>query len=99
MNSYLEKAKSIFRSPAYKSIYRWTKPFHRAIWAISLLGVTGTAFSLWLTLITKNLIDGATSHNSSLLWKYGALLVIIIAIERGLSILSAFLTTKTNARM
>ena len=99
MDKGIGKVKAIFHSPAYKAIYRWTKPFHGMIWIISILGISGTLMSLWMTMVTKNLIDGATSHDSSLLWKYGALLVIIIAIERGLSILSAFLTTKTNARM
>lgn len=99
MESNLKRVKAIFRSPAYKAIYRWTKPFHGSIWVISLVGILGTVLSLWLTLVTKELIDGATKHDSSLLWKYGALLVAIIAIERGISILGAWLRTRTSTRL
>ena len=99
MESNLKRVRTVFKSPAYKAIWRWTKPFHGVIWGISLLGISGTVLSLWLTLVTKNLIDGATSRDSSLLWKYGALLVGIIALERGISVLSSWLRTRTSARM
>ena len=99
MDSNLKRVKAVFTSPVYKSIYRWMKPFCWPICIISFIGVSGTVLSLWLTMVTKELIDGATSHDISLLWKYGILLVAIIAIERGLSVLSAWLRTKTSARM
>ena len=99
MESNLQRVKTVFHSPAYKAIHRWTKPFHGVIWGISLLGILGTLLSLWMTLVTKELIDGATSHNSDLLWKHGALLVGIIVTERLLSVFSAWLRTRTNARM
>ena len=99
MESNLQRVKTVFHSPAYKAIHRWAKPFRGAIWVISLLGVLGTLLSLWMTLVTKELIDGATSHNSDLLWKYGVLLVGIIVTERLLSVFSAWLRTRTNARM
>ena len=99
MDNNLQKVIAVFRSPAYKAIKRWTKPFYGAIWAISLLGILGTVLSLWLTLVTKNLVDGATSRDSSLLWKYGALLIGIIAVERGITVLIAWLRTRTSAKM
>ena len=99
MESNLKRVKAVFSSPVYKSIYRWMKPFRWPIFIISLLGVTGTALSLCMTMVTKELIDGATSHDSSLLWKFGILLVAIIAIERGISVLTAYLRTRTSARM
>ena len=99
MESNLQRVKTVFHSPAYKAIHRWAKPFRGAIWVISILGIVGTLLSLWMTLVTKELIDGATSHNSELLWKYGALLVGIIVTERLLSVFSAWLRTRTNARM
>ena len=99
MESNLERVKAVFHSPAYRAIYRWIKPFRWAILWISLLGISATVLSLWLTLVTKELIDGATSHNSSLLWKYGALLVGIIALERVLSVLGSWLRTRTSARL
>ena len=99
MNSNLERVKKIFRSPAYKAISRWTRPFRWPIAAISLLGVLSTVLSLWLTLVTKELIDGAVSHDSSLLWRYGALLIGIIVAERVISVFTATLRTKTSARL
>ena len=99
MDSNIEKIKKIFSSPAYKAIYQWARPFRGAIWGISLLGVSATALALCMTLVTKELIDGATSHNIGLLWKYGALLVLITALERGISVLLGYLRTKTDARM
>lgn len=99
MEGNLAKAKKVLRNPAYKAIRRWAKPFRGAVWGISLLGIAGSLLSLWMTLVTKNLIDGATSRQESLLWKYGAMLVGIIAAERGISVLSAYLRTKTSARM
>ena len=99
MESNLKRVKAVFSSPVYKSIHRWMKPFRLPICAISLLGISGTALSLCMTMVTKELIDGATSHDSSLLWKYGILLVAIIAIERGISVFTSYLRTKTSARM
>lgn len=99
MESNLQRVKAIFHSPAYKAINRWTKPFHGAIWAISLLGISGTVLSLWMSLVTKSLIDGATSRDSSLLWKYGLLLVLIIVVERLISVLGSWLRTRTSAKL
>ena len=99
MSENIKKVKRVLRNPAYRAIGRWTKPFHGAIWAISLLGIVGTLLSLGMTLVTKNLIDGATSHQESLLWKYGAMLVGIIVVQRGMSVLSGWLRTRTSARL
>ena len=99
MESNLQRVRTVFRSPAYKAVYRWTKPFHGAIWGISLLGILGTLLSLWLTLVTKELIDGATGHDSSVLWKCGALFVVIIVAERVVSIIVSWLRTRTSAQM
>jgi len=99
MESNLQRVKAVFNSPAYKAIFRWTKPFRGAIWGISLMGILGTVLSLWLTLVTRSLIDGAVSRDEGVLWKYGAMLVGIIALERGISVLSAWLRTRTSAKM
>lgn len=99
MESSFQRLNTAFRSPAYKAIFRWTKPFRMAICGISLLGVFGTLLSLWLTLVTKELIDGATSHDSDILWTCGILLVAIVVIERAVSILTSWLRTRTSARM
>ena len=99
MDSNLKKVKHMFNSPAFSAIRCWAKPFRWTIWGISLLGVFGTVLSLWVTLVTKELIDGATSHDGGLLWKYGILLVVIIVAERLISVLGSWLRTRTSAKM
>ena len=99
MENNLQRVKAVFNSPAYRSVWKWTKPFHGAIWGISLMGILGTVLSLWLTLVTRSLIDGAVSRDEGVLWKYGAMLVGIVLIERGISVLSAWLRTRTSAKM
>lgn len=99
MESNLQRVKAVFYNPVYKSIRRWAKPFRWAIWGISLLGILGTLLSLWMTLVTKSLIDGAVSRDEGVLWKYGALLVGIIVVERLISVFAAWLRTRTSARM
>lgn len=99
MKEVLKKVRKILKNPVYKSIFRWAKPFRGSILMISLSGILVTLLSLWMTLVTKELIDGATSRNEGLLWKYGILLVIIIAVERGFNVLTAWLRTRTSARM
>lgn len=97
--SNLKKAASIFRSPAIRAIYRWSKPVHGAIVAISVISVASTLLSLGVTLVTKNLIDGATSGKADLLWKYGIALVALIVTERVLSVTVAWIRNKSNARL
>ena len=99
MGGNKEKIRKILHNPVYRAISRWTKPFHGIIWLIALAGILGTVLSLGLTLVTKELIDGAVSHDSSLLWKYGTLLAAIIIAERGMIVLGAYLRTRTSARM
>ena len=95
----LKKALSVFSSPAIRSIYRWSKPVHGSIFAICLISIINTLLSLVVTLVTKSLIDGATSGKVELLWRYGIALVAIIVTERVLSVLGASIRNKNNARL
>ena len=99
MNSNLEKTKEIFNSKAIADIYRWSKCVHKAVIAITLIGVTDSLISLAVTLVTKGLIDGATSGQVSALWRYGSLLVAMMTVDRLLSILSANIRLKANTRL
>ena len=99
MGSNLQKIKNIFRSPALRAIVQWSRPAHLSIVLISVIAVVGSLNSLGVTLVTKALIDGATGGNVSVLWTYGAALVALIALSRGLSVLSAYLGTKTSAAL
>ena len=93
-----EKIKKIFSSPALRAIFRWSKPVRGAVVLISLLGIAGSMLSLMVTLVTKNLIDGATGGVSGALWKYGIMLVALMAAERVLSVLGAHLKLRASAR-
>ena len=99
MGSNLQKIKNIFRSPALRAIVQWSRPAHLSIVLISVIAVVGSLNSLGVTLVTKALIDGATGGNVSVLWTYGAALVALIALSRGLSVLSAYIGTKTSAAL
>ena len=97
--SSLGKVKAIFSGKAIRSIYRWTKPEHGALVAISTIGVISSLLSLAVTLVTKNLIDGATSGKADMLWTYGIALVVIIVVERVLSVVLSSIRNRTNARL
>ena len=97
--SNLSKVKDIFKSQAIVAIYRWSKPVHWSIAAVCLFSVTSSLVSLGITLVTKNLIDGATGGNVSALWKYGAVLVALIASARLISVSSAVIRTRAQTRL
>ena len=99
MSSNLEKVKGIFKSQALAAVIQWSKPAHGAILGISAIAIFETLLSLGETLVTKGLIDGATSFNAGALWKYGIWLVVLIAVERLLSITSSYLHTKASAEL
>lgn len=94
----IRKFLSIFKSPALKAIYRWSKPVHRSVFFISVLGVFNSILSLGVTLVTKNLIDGAVSGQLRLLWRYGGALVLLIVIERLAIVLSSYLRLQSSVR-
>ena len=99
MSENLKKIKSMFSSHAIRAIVGWSRPVHRAIVAVSVMGVAGSLLSLGVTMATKYMIDGATSADSSALWTYGAILVALIAVSRALSICSAYIRTKASTAL
>ena len=99
MSENLKKVKDIFRSPALKAIKEWSRPVRGAILLISCIGVVNSLLALGVTLVTKSLIDGATSGSSSALWIFGASLVALIVTERLLNIWSSFLNLNASATL
>ena len=93
----LKKVKNMFTSPALRAIFKWSRPVRGAVVLISAIGVVTSLMSLGVTMVTKALIDGATSGSSSALWMYGALLVALIAAERFLGIWSSSVNLKASA--
>ena len=92
----ISKVRSIFRSHALKAVFRWSKPVHGSVAGICLCSVAGSLLSLCVTLVTKELIDGATGGDGSALWKYGALLAVLILSSRGISVCSSVLRTRAQ---
>ena len=99
MNSNLEKTKSIFNSKAISDIYRWSKCVHKGVAAITIIGILSSLFSLAETLVTKSLIDGATSGHASALWHFGSLLVALMAADRVLAIVASKIRLQSNTRL
>ncbi len=97
MNEKIKKIKNILRSSALHAIIQWSRPFHLSIILISAIAVIGSLISLGVTLVTKSLIDGATSGKDSALWTYGAMLVALIMMSRALSVWSSYIRTKASA--
>ena len=96
--SSLSKIKGIFSGSALKALLRWSKPVRVPVLCLSGIGVLTTLLSLGVTLVTKKLIDGATSGRAELLWRYGAALVVLIVLERILSVTSAQMSVRASAR-
>ena len=96
--SDLKKIKGILNGTALRAVYRWAKPVRTDVAVISILGVVSSLLSLAVTLVTKNLIDGATGGRQEALWKYGIMLAALIAAIRLLSVLSARIQLKASSR-
>ncbi len=94
----LSKIKSMFSGTALKAVLRWSKPVHWSVLVISLIGVTGSLLSLGVTLVTKNLVDGATGGNASALWRWSIALMAFIVIERLLSVANSAINVRASSR-
>ncbi len=96
--SNLSKIKSIFSGSALKAILRWSKPVRVPVLLISGIGVLASLLSLGVTLVTKNLIDGATGGEASALWHWGSALAVLIVVGRLLSVASSVISVRASAR-
>ena len=94
-----KKVRKLFKSPALLAILTWAKPVHWSIMGVSMISVINALLSLGLTMITKALVDAATGWDLDRLWQFGALMVALYAIQRGLSALTSFLQMRTSAEL
>ena len=99
MSSNIEKVKSIFKSPGIAAVLRWSKCVHVKVVMVCLITVLSTVFSLFFTLATKGLVDGAVSSNSDQLVKYALMLVGIILMQHLLSNLRNWLRIHASAEL
>ena len=88
MKENFSKLKKILNRSALSAVMHWTKPFHAAVFGITLLSVVSTLLSLGMTLVTRDLVDAATQSNASALLVYGAILAALVVVIRLLSIWS-----------
>ena len=99
MKENIRKFKGIFKSHALRAVYQWSKPVHGSIALISVIGIISSLMSLGVTLVTKNLIDGATGGQESALWIWGGALVALIAVNRLLSVLVSYIRIKASTAL
>ena len=99
MSSNIEKVKSIFKSPGIAAVLRWSKCVHVKVVMVCLITVLATVFSLFFTLATKGLVDGAVSSNSDQLVKYALMLVGIILMQHLLSNLRNWMRIHASAEL
>ena len=99
MSSSLEKVKSIFRSPGIAAVLRWSKCVHVKVMLVCLITVLATVCSLFFTLATKGLVDGAVSSNSDQLVKYALMLFGIILMQHLLANLRSWLRIHASAEL
>ncbi len=99
MNENIQRIKGIFNSTVLRAVFRWSKPVHGFIALISVIGAISSLMSLGVTLVTKNLIDGATGGQESALWTWGIALVALIAGNRLLSVLVSYIRIKASTTL
>lgn len=95
----LKKVASLFKSPALYAILTWSKPIRLSILGVSMVAVLSTLLSLGQTLVIKALVDSATGRNLSALWKYGALMVGVFALQRCVGIAMSYAQIKISAKL
>lgn len=99
MIQVIHKVRRILNGQAIRAIAQWSKPVHKPVFLISLFGGLGSLISLGTALVTKALVDGATGRDEGALWKYGVLMILLFAAQRGLSVLCSFFQIKASAKL
>ena len=95
----MARLRSIFRSPALGAILRWSRPARGAILFSCAAGVISSLLSLEVTLVTRDLIDSATSRTADGLWRSGIALVALILAERLITVLTGGIRLRASARL
>lgn len=95
----IQKFKQIFRSPALKKVFIWSRCVHRSVILNCVINVMTVLCSLGLTLVTKELVDAAVSSQGDKLWRYGAFLLILIILETAFGFALSLMRTHASARL
>lgn len=95
----VEKVKKILQSPALRQVAQWSKCVRGKVFAICFLQVIIVLCALAVTVVTKGIIDAATSfHLERLIWYGIALLVLTLLMVIFGFVLSIF-RTKASAKL
>ena len=95
----IKKLKQIFRSPAIKQVYRWSKCVHRSILLNCIMSVIAVFCSLGLTLVTKELVDSAVSSQIDAVWRYGIFLLCLVIVEIALGFSLSLISIHSSAKL
>ena len=87
----------IFKSPVIVDIFRWSRSGHLSILWICICNFILSGSTLVITLSTRGLIDGATSHNAGQVKMYTWIMITTILVIRICSVVNSILNTKTSA--
>ena len=99
MKTYLEKLCHMAKSPALTAIYRWSKGIRARMLGICALNVVSVLLSLEITLVTKQLIDGAVASQSGILWRQAVILGVLILAEWGSGLVLSLLRLNASTRL
>ena len=91
------KFMQVFRSPALKQVFIWSKCIRGRVLAICLLNIIRVFFSLGLTLVIKGLIDAAVTSEWNALMRFGILLIILILSDTATGFFLSVIQTRASA--
>lgn len=95
----IQKFKRIFRSPALKQVFIWSKCAHRNVIIICITGIISVFLSLGLTLTTKELVDAAVSAQFDRLKYYGIVLLCIVIAQIVIGFALSMIRIRTSAKL
>lgn len=96
---YKEKLIKMLKSPAIQDIWQWSKASHLSIIYICILKLMVSGGSLVITVSTRGLIDGASSHDSRQVIFYAILMGITVVVIRGCFLIFRLLSARTSAKL
>ena len=95
----LSKIRKIFKSPAIKQVYQWSKCIHGQILCICIFNVILVFCSLGVTLLTKELVDAAVSSQQGALWYNGLILLGLVLVQLSLGFILSWIRIKASSKL
>lgn len=95
----IQKFKQIFRSPALKQAFNWSKCVHGSIILVCIVNVIGVFLSLGLTLTTKELVDAATNSDKDMLTRYGIIMVALVLTQIAIGFALSMVRIRSAAKL